>query len=251
MILIDPRDGADPTHATSRELVRYITQLGVTAKTEHLLYGDLAFEGHGPDGSTPMIGFERKTLHDMLSCIDDARLVAHQKLGMSKMYKLSYLVLEGLWKCDDKGFLMEGFRNGSAWTWCKFRGKPVLYSKLYRYLISLQLAGMPVITSYSLATTAKHVVEYYQYFQKNWKDHKSMMEMQKISLPSLGGRPNLVRRWAADLDGVGPDLSARAGDVFSSGLELAIATPEDWAEIKGISLSGAKEIVKQIERRVR
>lgn len=251
MILVDPKDGADAEHKTSRELVRLITALGVPAQIQSLPYGDLCFEGKGPNGSTMSIGFERKTLSDMLNCVDDARLVAHQKLGMSHMYKLSYMILEALWRCDDQGLLMEGYRQGAAWGWCKFRGAPVMYSKLYRYLISLELAGMHVVHSQGIQSTARNIVEHYHYFQKDWDKHTAMLAMQKVTLPCIDGKPSLTRQWAACIDDVGEGLSSGADKVFDTALELAIATPEDWAQIKGISMDGAKKIVKQIERRSR
>jgi ERCC4-type nuclease len=113
-ILVDYRKGGGKTDAP-QIIVDHLAKLGVKAEKADLQFGDFAFEGNGPDG-TISIGVERKTLHDLLNCIDDARYAGHQRVGMKQMYTISYLLVEGHWRAHDpSGILMEGFNAGTTW----------------------------------------------------------------------------------------------------------------------------------------
>src|ERR1017187_1543587 len=139
MILVDAAVG-------SKELQPLIQGLGVHCEKLHLEYGDACFDGNGPNGPIT-IGIERKALHDLLQCIDDGRYAGHQRPGMARLYNKSILVVEGQWKPHDtSGILMEA-HNGS-WHPCIYRSKPVMYNKLYRYLLSINLAGVYIKQSY-------------------------------------------------------------------------------------------------------
>jgi ERCC4-type nuclease len=212
----------------------------------HLEFGDFAFEGRGPLG-TVMVGIERKTLHDMLSCIEDARYAGHQRPGMKSMYDVSVLVVEGLARPHDPdGFLMEGFNGGVTWGYCKHRSTRAMYSKLARYLISVRLSGVYVEQARDPFHTAYTVHEWYQYFQRAWESHTSMLEMQKIVLPSLTGKPSLTRRWAKELDGIGVKGSEGAARMFKTPIALAEADELEWLRVPGIGVKTAQSIYREI-----
>lgn len=224
-------------------------KLGVKAEVTDLQYGDIAFEGHGPDGDIA-IGIERKTLHDMLNCIDDARLAGHQLIGMRQLYKPTVLLLEGHWKPHDpQGMLMEGFNGGNTWGFCKYRSQRTMYSKLYRYLISVSLTGVIITRSRDLFQTAYDCCEWYHYFQKPWNQHRSQREIHKVALPSMRHKPALVRRWAAALEDVGVELSERAERVFRSPIKLANADESEWLRVPGVGVKTAQAIVREIWKR--
>lgn len=247
MILVDPRSGAESQdkQTTVDRLVQHIRNIGVPCDKGPLEFADIAFEGNGPQGRV-MIGIERKTVHDMLHCIDDARYAAHQKPGMHVMYARCFVALEGIWKAHDPGgWLMES-QNGCQWYYCKYRSKPVLYSKLYRYLMSIALSGVIITPSRNLWETAYHTCELYQYFQKRWEDHTSLLETQKLLIPDLRGKPPLVRRWAAELDNIGVKYSMRAEELFKKPITLARATEMDWMQIDGIGRGTAQKIIKEV-----
>lgn len=229
----------------SKELLPYITRIGVQAELSGLQFGDFAFEGKGPKGSI-LIGVERKTLHDMLHCIDDSRYSAHQRPGMLAMYQKSYLILEGYWKPHENGTLMEGFEGGTKWGACKYRSSHVLYSKLYRYLLSVSLSGVIVIYSRDIYHTAYNICECFHYFQKPWDKHTSLIEVQKLAIPDLRKKPSLVRRWASDLEGVGVIHSLAAERLFRTPLQLAQSDEMDWLRIPGIGVPTAQKIIKEI-----
>src|SRR6266849_7484252 len=163
MILVDSRVG-------SKELAPYLHRLGLHAELTMLEFGDAAFEGNGPEGKL-CIGIERKTLGDMLSCIEDARYAAHQRPGMIAMYTNSILIIEGIWKPDSpSGYLLECVATLN-WRPYRHRTQMVRYSKLFRYLLSVQFSGVTVIWSRDVENTAYNIAECYQYFQKPWADH--------------------------------------------------------------------------------
>lgn len=239
MILVDSRVG-------SQELETPLKRLGVPVEKTQLEFGDAAFEGNGPHG-TINIGIERKTLHDMLNCIDDHRYSEHQLPGMKRHYDVSVLLIEGHWRPHDpQGFLMEGFHQGVSWGYCRPRGRQIMYHKLYRYLVSVRLAGVIVDTTRDLFHTAYNIHEWFHYFQKPWTGHTSLLETQKVTIPTLRHKPKLVRLWAADLEGVGMKMSELAEKQFKTGLALATAGESEWLRIPGIGVKKAQSIVKEI-----
>lgn len=250
MILVDYRKGSGTDGKGNELLVPLIKKLGVECEIDNLEFADACFEGNGPEGYIA-IGVERKTLHDLLGCIDTARYSAHQRVGMAQMYTKSFLALEGMWEMGGSlqysGTLIQGFNGGSSWGPLKTRGnQTVLYSKLYRYLLSVQLSGVIITQSNNVVQTANNIVEIYRYFQKPWHSHTSMIETQKLTIPSLTNKPSLARKWAADLDRVGVTKSIEAAKLFKNGRKLALAGEEDWMRLGGVGAKTAIAIVKQI-----
>lgn len=240
MILIDNRVG-------SKELLPYIQRIGGSYKADlaSLEFGDACFEGNGPNGKI-LIGIERKTMGDMLNCIDDARYSGHQIPGMMSMYNQSLLMVEGVWKPDkDTGYLMECVAMLS-WRPFRYRQQMTRYSKLFRYLLSVQLSGVSVIITRDIEQTAYNITECYGYFNKKWEDHTSLLEIQKLNIPTLRAKPPLVQRWAAALEGVGVKHSAEAKKIFKTGMDLARGSEEDWMQISGVGPKLSRSIIKQI-----
>lgn len=228
----------------SKELLPLIQKIGVKCELTGLPYGDFAFDGNGPGGPIS-IGVERKTLHYMLHCIDDSRYSSHQLPGMRSLYSASYLILEGVWKAHEQGFLMEGYPNGT-YGHCKYRGRPVMYSKLRRYLFSVGAAGVNILYSRDMFQTAYDICELYHYYQKRWEDHTSLIGTQELAIPSLLHKPSLLREWAARLPGVGVKLSMEAERVFSSAGKMAASEENAWLRIPGVGVKTARQIVREI-----
>ncbi len=252
MILVDQAIGSGRDKSGGELLQPIIRRLGVPCETTQLTYGDAAMEGNGPDGPITL-GVERKTLQDMLQCVDDARYSAHQLVGMTKLYSKSFLILEGMWERGTPGsaldgVLIQGFNHGSSWGPLRSvgGGRTTLYSKLYRYLISVQLAGVIITYSNDLVQTACQIVEIQQYFQKKWKDHTALRECQKLAIPSLSGRPSLCKRWANELTDVGVIHGEEAERLFKTARKLAAAGEQDWMAISGIGVKTARQIVREI-----
>lgn len=247
MILIDFNEENKTKRDASLDLMRHIRALKVPVEKTGLSFGDAAFEGRGPDNSVVTIGIERKGLHDMLNCIEDSRYTGHQLPGMKMLYSHSVLIIEGHWKPHDPGgFLMEGFSGGTAWGFLKHRKQNTLYSMLYRYLISVQLAGVTVTYSRDPFHTAFNICEWFHYFQKNWDGHRSLMEMQKLALPTLTGKPTLVRKWSAALTNIGATLSGAFDKKYKRAIDLAMTDESELLTIPGVGVKTAQAIVKEI-----
>lgn len=245
MILVDLKGDKKDKHP-GLDMLNHIRRSGVSCEPDNLLYADACFEGRGPLG-TVCVGIERKALHDMLQCIDDARYTGHQRIGMKQMYAVSVLAIEGHWRPHDgDGHLMEGFNGGVSWGYCKYRSQRTMYAKLYRYLISVALSGVIVTYSRDVQHTAANILEWFHYFQKKWDGHTSLQEMQSLAIPTLNAKPSLVRRWANDLDSIGTKLSEDAEALFKTPIKLATSEETDWLRIRGIGPKTAQEIVRAI-----
>lgn len=238
MILIDPRVG-------SKELLVYIQRMGHKAELSTLEYGDACFEANGPSGRM-MVGVERKKMGDMLNCIDDARYAGHQRPGMLAMYDKNILMVEGVWKPDMvTGYLMECV-SSLAWRPYRYRAQMVRYHKLFRYLLTIQIAGTIVVTTRDVEQTAYNICECYSYFQKKWDDHTSLLEVHKLNIPEMRGRPSLVRLWASSLMGIGVKHSMEAEKVFKNAFDLARSDERDWLRIEGVGVNTAQKVIRQI-----
>jgi ERCC4-type nuclease len=253
MILVDTSERSSKSSGYVTEMVSLLTRLGRPAMRQKLSFADFCFEGYGPAGLC-YIGIERKTLHDILHCIDDARYAGHQRGGMKLIYKFSFLAIEGLWKPHyPEGHLMEGWEKRGldgkqqiSWGYCKYRTTPPLYTKLFNFLLSVSLSGVPVIISRNMEHTACNLVAVYDYFQKPWHTHTSLLETQVMPLAGVTGRPSLVRRWASQLEGIGVGLSGNVEDVFSTGIQLATADETEWLKISRFSSRMARKAVAEI-----
>lgn len=240
MILVDNRKDE------GRKLYPEIKRLGVSTELTLLPYGDVCFEGKSPQG-TVMVGFERKTLGDMINCIESGRLSGHQAPGMKQYFNERFLIVEGLWRPRSDGSLMEGYNNGAFWKPFQRRGgRPVQYHTLRRFLYSAEMAGIRVMITQNLFHTAYDIVEWYHWFQKT--EHRAFLEKQQVIVPSLDLKPSLVRRWAEELKGVGGKSAEAAAKYFKRPIDLAQASEVDWlrAGISGVGVKTAKDIIKEI-----
>lgn len=237
MIIVDAAVG-------SKELLPLIRGMGVMCDKAPLQYGDACFVGKGPEGDLA-VGVERKTLHDMLSCIEDSRYTAHQRLGMKRLYNVSFLVIEGMWRPREDGQMMES-RDGCTWFVCRPHGKPIMYRNLRRYLFSIMYSGVVVLYTRNIYHTAHDICELFHYHSKPWHKHTSLLEIQKLAIPQLTGKPKLVRKWAQDIDGIGSKFGEEAARLFKTPIRLANSEEKDWLKIPGIGVKTAQEIVKEI-----
>lgn len=248
MILIDTREEQRDKKKKNLDLVQHIRRQNVDVTETFLDFADAAVEVHGPDGIM-LVGVERKRLHDMLNCVEDGRYNA-QRIGMKKEYPVSVLMIEGHWKPHDpEGFLMEGFNGGTSWNYHRPRGLRTLYGKLFRYLISVQLAGVIVQFSRDPFHTAFNLCEWHGWGMKKWDDHTSMREMHKIAIPTMNAKPSLTRKWANAIDSIGVKKSDLVERHFRSPLALANADEAEWLRIPGIGVKTAQDIVREIWKR--
>ncbi len=152
----------------------------------------------------------------------------------------------GVCSDDGQGILMEGFNGGTTWGYCGYHSQRTMYHKLYRYLISVGLSGVIVSYSRDPFHTAFNICEWFHYFQKRWTEHTSLLEIQKVAIPTLNARPSLVRKWANDLEGIGTKLSGDAERLFKTPIRLANSEETDWLRIPGVGVKTAQSIVREL-----
>lgn len=243
MILIDYRE------REAKDLQRIFKTIGVPSEISTLEFGDFACEGNGPNGKT-LIGIERKKLHNVLGVIDSGQYSGHQGPGMYQMYGQRFFLVEGDWAPGTSpafiGVLMERFPGMAQFMPCKYRTGKVMYAKLYRYLLSISMSGVTVLHSRNLMETAINITEVYHWFQKSWNNHTSLISMQNLAIPSLNGKPSLVRRWAAELEGIDVKHSQDADRIFKRPIDLAQANESAWVRIAGIGPKTAQRIINEI-----
>jgi len=246
MILVDTPKGPKNSvqYQNQLGLRTLIRTFGVECEAVPLSWGDACFEGNGPEG-TIHIGIERKSLHDMLRCIDDATFAGKQRIGMKNLYTVSILMVEGFWRAREDGFLLES-QDGCRWWVCRPNGKPVMYSKLRRYLISIRYGGVHVNFTRDLWHTAYDIVEEYHYNQKRWDDHTRLREVHRMAIPQMNHKPSLTRMWASDIEGLGVKKSEEAEAIFRKPIRLANADEQQWTQISGVGTKLAQSIVRQI-----
>lgn len=238
----------------SVELAPLFLQWGIQAQVKRLDFGDLAFEGNGPNGRSA-ICVERKRIEDLIQSMESKRLTGHQLPGMAEQYDYCYLIVEGIWRPGAQGELQVG-RGGFEAD--RFGGRWVTYPRLlYRsvdnYLATLELhAGVIYRRTLSPQETVAVVVDLYRWWrEKLWHEHSSHLGVYAPAIPRPGkGRLNLARRtisyaekFALQIPGLDAKAQA-AAEHFGSGRAMANAGIEDWIQIKGVGKTIAKQAVE-------
>lgn len=233
MVLIDRRKG-------SGELLPVIRGLGIKAELDILEASDVCFEGNGPDGRV-LVGIERKRIGDLLNCINDGRYAGLQQPGMGQLFTYRILIVEGIWKPSPNGQLLELRKH----VWVHPTGYPVLYDKVFSFLSSVALvAGTTCIRSNSEAETAYQIVCLWKWFNKEWADHTSQFEFNRIVFPAIL-KPTFERTVAACIDNIGIKRAVAAEKHFKTGLRMFNSDELGWMAI-GVGAGTATKIVKQI-----
>ncbi len=259
VIFIDPRTG-------SGELRPLFSAFSIPIiDDEYLSSGDFAFEGKAIDKEgrpkSVMVGVERKSLGDLLQCLDDARFVGVQLPKMFEEYHFAFLFVEGIWRPDAEGYVEQACpaRDDRVFYWRRvYTGKKiVLFSALANHLNTLRLkTNLIVVETADKLSTAWHVANLYKWFNdKAWDEHRShLREYDPAS--TFRGKSSFERRIAACFDGIGHDRSALieaafpgVKDVTSPMEQMMAATEKDWAAIDGIGRATAEKVYRQLHGR--
>src|SRR5260370_42363568 len=97
MMLIDEREPIE-------EMQILLRPHGKDVYSQHLDFGDYAFDGYGPRGVV-LVGVERKRIDDIVNSIHSGRFAGHQLPGLIETFDYSYLVIEGMFRRGDDGEL--------------------------------------------------------------------------------------------------------------------------------------------------
>lgn len=249
----------------SKELAPLFKPYGIQVETRKLDFGDLAFEGNGPQGRVSVV-IERKVIADLVASMQSKRLSGHQMPGMADTYDYCYLIVEGIWRPGPDGELQTGYGSfegdsggfGGRWTG-GYGNRRLLYRSVDNYLSTLELhAGVIYRRTLSPQETVAVVVDLYRWWNdKLWAAHSSHLGVYApaIARPGKGRfslvtrQPSLAEKWAMQLDGI----DAKAQQVaayFGSARAMANAEVKDWLEVKGVGKVIARQVVEAINAQI-
>lgn len=213
-----------------------------------LFSGDVAFDGMGPKGAV-RIGIERKRMRDMISSMRKGRYSGSQLPTLLQYYDEFFLFVEGLFREGFAGALeVQGDRGGWYPLRIGDRSSPLIqYTELDRFLCTIEShTPVNIRRTQSPEDTVSQIVSLYHHRQKPWDKHHSHQALYTPQSTLMVGKAGLVRKWASDLSGIGWEKSGSVAIKFRTGLELAMAGPEEWLTIPGIGKTLAQRAYDQI-----
>lgn len=233
MILIDDRKG-------SKELAAYLPNLATLTTLDA---GDAAFLGYGPDGPmTYPIGIERKAFGDLITCFGDGRLSGSQIPKMTGCYKRIYLIVEGRPRTTKDGHLLLPRKQDGVLKWVESK---FTYRQLDNFLNSLEEElHIQIKRSFDMRETAWQIEDLYFWWSK--ATHNSQFNFDTSAEPFQLAKPNLRKRVAAQLAGIGWGRAGSVAAYFPSVWEMVNATEQEWMKIAGIGKTLAKKVVAQL-----
>lgn len=239
MITIDSRVG-------SRELLPYFPKN--TAVLSRLEYADASFIGQ-LGSETVSIGVERKAMSDLLSSMQTGRLAGVQLRGLLACYDVTYLVLEGIYRPGQDGLIM--VPRGRTWVPMTLGRRRYSIRELDSFLNTIAIeTGLQIRQTGTLRHTAMLIYNLYNWWQK--REHTSHLAMHKNRFVDDGasgvllGQPSLLRRFAAELPGVGWKRSKDVAEYFGNIKAMVAADEKEWRKVAGIGKVLAERIVGEL-----
>jgi ERCC4-type nuclease len=233
-LLLDDRIG-------SKELILPLQQKGVPVELTRLRFGDAAIVGNGPAGLT-MIGVERKRIRDLLASLMTGRLAGHQLPGLVEEYAHRWIVVEGVYRTNTLGHV-EIPKGGGKWESLRFEG-----IALDKYLLTLELrGGCGTKRTYNSDETAQFLAAVHSWWSDPWASHRGHLALHTPPDAMCLVRPSLVRRWAAELPGIGFEKSGAVAERFKTPLALALATEDELRRVDGIGKKIAANAIQAIQ----
>jgi len=218
--------------------------LAISAPIPH---GDFAFFGVWEDNRPIRVCGERKKIDDLVGCINDTgRYMNQLRTAREAGFEFLFMVLEAHMRPGADGVLM--VPKGRDWSPHR---SYIEYKRVDTYLDELwYYAGVVVKRSHTAKETVDQVVDLYKLFQAPPEEHSSLKQFYTPQLPvlDLWERPNLVRRVAKELKGIGWERSKAVAKRFGSVLEMCEAGEKEWAEIEGIGDKTAKSAVNELRK---
>lgn len=241
LMLVDDREG-------SRQFAKLLrpSELG------RLPFGDVSFLGNGPNGRPVPIGIELKQLSDVLSCITTGRFSGHQLPGLHSSYEYIYLVYYGIYSLDQRtgSLTVPRPRPGDkkGWVNASIGSRAFMYREFESWLATMELRGGVRIRRAATVREAAAVVQsLFSWWGKDWEGHHSHLALQEDPPWGLLRKPNLLRKMAAQLPGVGWTRSAAVASHFDSVLEMVNAGEKEWRQIEGIGKKTAATVIASLE----
>lgn len=239
VVAVDDRMG-------SGEVAPILRGLRVPVEVKRLESADFAFEGQGPHGAC-MVGVERKKVRELLQCIETGRFEGDQLPKMIQAYEHCWLIVEGIWRPNPQSGVLEMGVSG-GWQEILTNRKGYAYCQLDNFLTSLQSRVHLMVKQTASVEETAHVVKgLWGWYRKPWDQHKSGLVIYTPPPPAaMFLKPNVVRRVAAQLEGIGWEKSAAVAARFGTVLDMVVATEAEWQAIPGIGKTLAVRAIKQL-----
>lgn len=249
MLLVDDRTG-------SKHLVDPLRDLGLEVELSRLDFGDVMFEGQGPDRKSVTIGIELKRMTDLISSIRSGRLSGHQLPGLvgpDSVYDYSWLVVEGQWRVNAYGQMLLFHGRGRGWQPVPGR---MTGSELEKYLLTYELcAGLHV----RLTNREDDTIHFIANLHRWWCDKAFDQHTSHLAPHRPGGvRPlSDFRQAVMAWPGVGRAVSLSAELSFKSIRRAANGTVDEWATLatldkkhkaRRFGISAAEHLVDWLRR---
>lgn len=252
MILVDPRIGKKNGQTSGERLTHIVSTLKsrlncpVRGAKPRLDAGDFAFEGSGPDGNIT-IGVEWKTVGDACTSMRSDRLAADQIKGMSDLYGMSFVIVQGIWR-HGRGGVIE-VRYGKTWKPLNLATKSFQYSELFKFMVSLSVKKNVVVIRTTTEDETLWALSYlYQWWQTPWDKHRSTDPI-KTQTELCFTRVSLLRKMAAELPGIGWTRSIAVERAFLTVHHMVNADVAQWESIDGIGSKTAQKVYQLLRER--
>lgn len=233
----------------------YLRLLGGLGTRIPITEGDAVFYTH----DNKPVWVERKKIKQLAMCamqvgnLNSQIRRARDAAEVGVEYAALYLVIEGLWRPGEDG-LVELPDGRGGWQKLMVFGPTsfIEYSRVDGYLNTLEtVEGVTVKRVGSEKESATVLIDLWHWWQKPIESHTSTKkwggEKKQLGLGDAG-KPSLVRRWAAELPGVGWELAKRVEDKFGCVHGMVLAEERDWITIQGIGKETAKRIMLEIHK---
>lgn len=235
MILIDDRVG-------SKEMLGYLKDI---AALTHLEYGDACYAGNGPEGDV-LIGVERKTIGDLIQSMASGRLSGFQLLGMSELYNVMYIVVEGDWRANPESGAIDVRKR--VWSPINTNLKKAYTGEMiWNYMNSLEFNwGCHTIYTNSTNETCQWIRANFSWWNsKEYSEHRSHSMSWNPQL--INKKVPTIRKVAECFRGIGPTVSKRLESRFGTTKRMINASEKEWRSVEGIGDKIASRVVRTIE----
>ena len=235
MIYVDNRVG-------SKELFHLFPKGKV--ELVHMEYADFSFMGCGEDGQIS-VGIERKTISDFVNSMTSGRLSGHQLIGLMNSYHYIYLILEGIFRASPENGILEIWRGG-GWQEYTAGKRRFMARDIWTFMNTIQVVcGLHCYHCSRDTDTVQYIMALHHWWTKEYAEHRGHLQPHTGVTVELS-RQSLVRRVAAQLDGIGWEKAKAIDQRFGSVGELVGALPEDLMGIEGIGKGLTASIIKQL-----
>lgn len=243
MIYVDDRQGSG---SGPNDITKLLSKKrNVEFEKTRLEYGDVLFEGNGPDGRIS-IGIEIKTIGDLVNSMTTGRLASKQLPDLTKNCDFTFLLIVGQTR-ENHGLLEECKNN--YWFPVKYVGRTTTYTAFQSFILAIQVGfGCNILYADNLKEAVNTIVNTYRWFNKEWDSHTTLHATHDPPKPKrYATKPTLVEEMASRIKGIGWKTAREIGRVFPTPEDMVLADVNTWLEIPGVGKTLAEKIVRQLK----